>query len=164
MSNSTPILIAYDGSEDARFAVDEAAAAIPDSDVLVVYVRQPLESVAAHLDGHDGLEDVGVIEGRSKHAAERLAGEGAEYARSRGLRAAPLVANSTDSVAHAILEVAEEVDARLIVIGSRGRRGLKSLLLGSVSHHVVQHARRPVLVAPAPALAAARRQLAEAVG
>ena len=125
-------------------------------------MRQPLESVAAHLDGHDHLEDVAAIENRGKHAAERLASEGAEYARARGLRAAPLVANSTDSVAHAILEVAEEIDARLIVIGSRGRRGLKSLLLGSVSHHVVQHARRPVLVTPAPAPAAARRHLVEA--
>lgn len=157
MTTTNPIVIAYDGSDDARAAIDEAAVTLAGSDSIVLYVRQPLESVAAHLEGYDGVEDVLQIEEGGRHAAERLAVEGAEYARRRGLRAEPRVANSTESVAHAILAVADEVDAALIVLGSRGRRGLKSVLLGSVSHHVVQHARRPVLVTPAAALAAARR-------
>ena len=44
-------------------------------------------------------------------------------------------------------------DADLIVIGSRGRSGLKTLLLGSVSHVVVTHAETPVVVVRRPASA-----------
>ena len=41
-------------------------------------------------------------------------------------------------------------------MGSRGLTGLKPLLLGSVSHAVIQHASRMVIVVPSPQVAAAR--------
>lgn len=41
-------------------------------------------------------------------------------------------------------------DAELIVVGQHGRGAVSSLVLGSVSHHILQHARCPVLVVPAP--------------
>lgn len=48
--------------------------------------------------------------------------------------------------APAILEYAEESGCDLIVMGSRGLGGLREVVLGSVSHHVVQHAKVPVLI------------------
>lgn len=45
-----------------------------------------------------------------------------------------------------ICEVADEVGATAIVLGSRGRGGLKRAMLGSVSDHVVRHASCPVVV------------------
>ena len=50
----------------------------------------------------------------------------------------------------AIVEVADELDASLVVCGTRGLSGVRGLVLGSVSSTVLHHARRPVLVAPAP--------------
>lgn len=48
--------------------------------------------------------------------------------------------------AEAILRVAEVRNAELIILGARGRGSLKGLLLGSVTHKVIQHAKCPVLV------------------
>jgi nucleotide-binding universal stress UspA family protein len=48
--------------------------------------------------------------------------------------------------AQRIMETASEVKCGLLLIGSRGRRGFKEMLLGSVSHKVTNHADCPVLV------------------
>lgn len=45
-----------------------------------------------------------------------------------------------------ILEVAEEEKVSVIILGSHGRSNLSSVLLGSVSDHVIRHSKRPVLV------------------
>ena len=45
-----------------------------------------------------------------------------------------------------IVALAEEVEARLIVLGSRGRSGVRRALMGSVSDSVVRHAHCPVLI------------------
>lgn len=153
------LLIAYDGSSDARHAIAEAARMLPGARAVVLYVRQPLESVAAHLEGHPVLEDIRGIDDKTLDASERLAAEGAEHARRHGLTAGPRVASHPDAVvADVILDVADQVDASLIVLGSRGRRGLVALLAGSTSTHVLHAAHRPVLVVPSGRLAARRRQ------
>ena len=60
------------------------------------------------------------------------------------------------TVAAAVLEEASDLRANAIVVGSRGLRGVKSLLLGSVSHELIQHADRTVIVVPSAEVAAAR--------
>jgi nucleotide-binding universal stress UspA family protein len=48
--------------------------------------------------------------------------------------------------ASVINQIAEDRDADVVVIGRRGRGGVAELLLGSVSHELVLHSKRPVLV------------------
>ena len=54
------------------------------------------------------------------------------------------------------LSEADDAKANAIVLGTRGLTGLKSLMLGSVSHAVVQHADRPVIIVPSPEITAKR--------
>jgi nucleotide-binding universal stress UspA family protein len=51
----------------------------------------------------------------------------------------------------ALLEVADDQSADVIVVGSRGTGGFPGLLLGSTSAQLAQHARRPVVIVPEPA-------------
>ena len=48
----------------------------------------------------------------------------------------------------AILSCAEEVDARLIIVGTRGRANLEHAILGSVAERVIRAAERPVISVP----------------
>jgi nucleotide-binding universal stress UspA family protein len=99
----------------------------------------------------------------ASHDAARLgAAEGAERATAAGLAARPRAARVRGNVAVTILDAAQELDADLIVMGTRGRGAVKSFLLGSVSQAIVQHADRPVMVVPSPVLIERRRgQLAQ---
>jgi nucleotide-binding universal stress UspA family protein len=67
-------------------------------------------------------------------------------------------------VARAILEAADQHDAQIIVIGAAGHTDLPHIPLGGVSHRLLHLSRRPVLIVPrrAPAAAAPAASAAEA--
>jgi nucleotide-binding universal stress UspA family protein len=82
----------------------------------------------------------------AQQRAASLAEEGAERLRSLGMEASPVAVSSAWNTWTTILDVAEEHDAALVAVGSRGLSGVKSALLGSVSNAVLHHCSRPVLV------------------
>jgi nucleotide-binding universal stress UspA family protein len=152
-SASQPVLLAYDGSDTAARALDRAAEVVGSGPAVVVTVYEP----TASFTGYDPL--AGVSEGVSRttgleqemdeiggQVAQRTAEQGAELARKRGFDAAARTAEG--KVWRAIVDVADEVDARVIVIGTRGHGGLGALMIGSVANGVVHHSERPVLVIP----------------
>ena len=94
----------------------------------------------------------------------RLAEDGAQQARALGLAAEARAERYTSSAWQTIVDAAERDGADLIVMGTRGLSGVRSLLLGSCSHHVAQHARSPVLIVPDPEIGDARRAVAQADG
>jgi nucleotide-binding universal stress UspA family protein len=75
-----------------------------------------------------------------------VAQAGARTAQDAGLKAQPVAVEATGPVWKTIVELADQHDAATIVMGSRDLAGMRSMLLGSVSSAVVQHADRPTLV------------------
>jgi nucleotide-binding universal stress UspA family protein len=84
----------------------------------------------------------------SAQAARQLAEHGASVATEAGFDVRARWVADGRTIATTIIEEADELDADLIVMGSRGLTGI-SAFLGSVSNHVLQHAHRPVLIVPA---------------
>lgn len=155
------ILIGYDGSDDSRAAIEHAAALMPGAETMVVTVWEPfatmLTRTPAGLGPLAGLGDVGDMDIEAKTAARNRAAEGAQLASAAGLKASAQIVSQAGSVADAIIAQAERLDVDAIVLGSRGLTGLRSILLGSVSHAVVQHADRTVVVTPSGPVAERRR-------
>lgn len=156
------ILICYDGSDDAKAAVDEAGKLFGGEKATVLTVWQPLAEILATTTLGwgiaPGVTDTQTADDATRAAAQRLAEEGAELARQAGFEAQPRESAQLDTIANAILDEAEAVEASAIMMGSRGLTGLKSLLLGSVSHAVLQRADRTVIVVPSPAVASSRKR------
>jgi nucleotide-binding universal stress UspA family protein len=165
------ILIAYDGSDDAKAAIEQAAQLMPGQPAIVTTVWEPYVHMLTRYPASTALiagEDSAKIDEASRQAAEGTAEEGVALARRHGLEASPRVVSREDSVAETLLSAADRANASAIVSGSRGLSGLGSLLLGSVSHALLQHADRAVVVVPSPKIAQKRneklRTFAEAAG
>jgi nucleotide-binding universal stress UspA family protein len=154
------ILLCYDGSEDARAALESAAKLFQGAEVTVLTVWEPFVEVVARSNVGYGMvpsiPDSDEVDQASTKAADRTAAEGAELATKLGLKAEPLTFAQTSTTARAILAEADKLSASAIVMGSRGLTGVKSMLLGSVSHEVIQHADRAVVVVPSPHVAESR--------
>jgi nucleotide-binding universal stress UspA family protein len=143
-----PVLICYDGSDDAARAITAAATLLGSRRAVVLDIAPPItgaESVAAVSSVVPGsaFEDLNTAQ------ADQVAEKGADIARAagfdaeaRGVLAAPTW--------QGIVDVADELDTPVIVIGSRGLSALREVLEGSVSHQIAEHARRPVLIVPPP--------------
>ena len=159
------ILICYDGSADARSAIEHAAELFRDEPVTVLTVWQPFMEIAARSSMGFGLvpsiSDPTEVDKASEKAATQTAKEGVGLATKLGMKAQPVVCSQRTTTARAILAQAERAGAQAIVMGSRGLTGVKSLLLGSVSHEVIQHADRTVVVVPSPEVAKSRAREAK---
>jgi nucleotide-binding universal stress UspA family protein len=155
------ILIAYDGSDDAQAALEHIAEFAPGQSAVVVTVWEPYVHLVTRYPATSTLvaaEDSEQIDGASRGDAERTAQEGAALARTHGLDASGRAVARQDSMVDTLLAEADRTDAGAIVVGSRGLGGFGSLLLGSVSHALLQHADRPVVIVPSPKVARKRNE------
>jgi nucleotide-binding universal stress UspA family protein len=87
------------------------------------------------------------LDRRADADALALAEEGADLARAAGFRAEAR-AGLDSPTWRGVVRVADEIDAAVVVLGSRGLTGVRELLERSLSHQVAGHGRRPVLVVP----------------
>jgi len=144
-----PVLFCYDGSDGSKVALAAAVELIKPADAVVLVVWTPTAVQLSRAGSFlVAVPNEGEIDEEEAGIARQLAEEGAAGARKRGYSAVARIAQANESVAKTIDEIAEEIDAGLVVCGQRGRGPIRSALLGSVSHALAAHAKRPVLIAP----------------
>lgn len=133
------VVAAVDGSEHTGKVLDAATKFVGDGHIHLVYVTRPAVYPGEATDMGPVVVMTDIEGVRDAEAAAVWDNVG------------PIPANATahtlqGPAAHAIVEFAQELDADLIVVGSRGRGAMATLLLGSVSHGVVHAADRNVLI------------------
>ena len=141
----TTVLLATDGSKDAELATTTALdlANSTSSELHIVLVEEP---VYAYVDpsGYPFSPSAELEHELEQQARMRL---DAEVQKIRSAGGAVAEAHLRVGAAAAeIVDLAEDIGAGLIVMGSRGLGGIRRALMGSVSDSVVRHAHCPVLV------------------
>ena len=147
----TTLLICFDGSENAQHAILEAGRLFPGAHATIAYVwPKPVMPTSAYIPGQIvvPLEMDPEVQRQAAENSMEIAERGARAARDAGLAAEASPLDTTDSVWHALLELARSVDAQVIVAGSRGLGTIKSVLLGSTSAALAHHSELPVLIVP----------------
>jgi nucleotide-binding universal stress UspA family protein len=145
--DDAPVLICYDGSAAADRAIEVAA------QLLGTERRAVVLNIGAEITPSESLATLSPLvsaqsfESVNTDDARRRAQAGTERALTAGFVATPR-AKVAAPTWQAIVDVADELDAAVIVIGSRGLHGAREALDGSVSHEVATHAGRPVLIVP----------------
>jgi nucleotide-binding universal stress UspA family protein len=142
-AGSDLVVFAYDGSDLARAAIDEARGLLsPGREAVVLTVWEPF--AVGFVPPSEAQFDAAQAAGVEK-AAEQTAAEGAALADAAGFRAQSRAVQSAPTW-KGIVEFAEDRDAGVIVLGSHGRTSLADRLLGSVAGAVAAHSRRSVLI------------------
>jgi nucleotide-binding universal stress UspA family protein len=151
----TRILLAADGSAQAELATGTAVdlARMSGSELHVVHVLDAAPSPALlypEATDPEGAEvSDQVLEKDLARRAEQLGRQILDTETERVVSAGGTVVGSHLAMGDApreIVHLAEDLDAGLVVMGSRGRGGIRRALMGSVSDAVVRHAHCPVLV------------------
>jgi nucleotide-binding universal stress UspA family protein len=141
------ILVASDGSPLSKKAVTSAIELAAVHGAALVALTVVPRYARNFFDGADvyNAEDVALIEKQWAQNAQGTLDKISERAAASGVRVKTLAVNS-DLVAEAIIAAAKKNKCDLIVMASHGRKGIRRLLLGSETQHVLTHSTLPVLV------------------
>jgi nucleotide-binding universal stress UspA family protein len=133
-------VLGYDGTDGSRAALDVAVGLAAElGDTLVVVFAHEVSRLGGEVhDYEDALRERG----------RRVLEEARAIAREGGVEIEVVLREL--SSAEALIAVADEHDARMIVVGSYGERPLKSALVGSTPTRLLHLSERPVLVVRAP--------------
>jgi nucleotide-binding universal stress UspA family protein len=149
------LLAASDGSPDAMLAVREAVRQLAPAEVVLLRAFE-----APLFYGGVGEAPAFTIVEAARASAEEQVRQEARQLSVEGITALPLLRDGFPP--EVITTAVTELQADVVVLGSRGRGGMAHLLLGSTAERVAQRASAPVMVVPRRAAALVERA-AEAV-
>jgi len=135
MQSGEPIVVGTDGSETAERAVDRAGA------IARAFGGVPVHVVSVYSDDHTPLVGAG-RQGDRAHAQQNI-DRAQERLAKQGVQSEAHLSNR--EAGRALVAIAEEQDAQMIVVGNRGMTGA-ARVLGSVPNHVSHHAHCDVVI------------------
>jgi nucleotide-binding universal stress UspA family protein len=157
MMRTGPIVIGYDGSQAAEYAVRDAGPLLAPRPALVVTVWEagaaflamelPAAGAglpAAPIDIRSAME----LDQKLSRRAQETAQRGAELARDSGLEAEGLAVADDITPAQTLVRLARERDAQALLLGAHGQGRLSEVILGSTTRAVTREAPCPVVVSP----------------
>lgn len=141
------ILIATDGSTLSRKAVSSGIKLAELTGAKIVALKVVPRYPLSYFEGGMAVsvQDVAKVEQQWAEGAQTIVDGVKASAEAKGVKAKAVTVKS-DLIAEAIVAAAKKHKCDLIVMASHGRRGLKRLLLGSETLHVLTHSQVPVLV------------------
>ena len=142
------ILVATDGSELSELAIHSAIDLALLTQAELIAVKVVHHYPASYFEGSLLLSQVEVdrLTEQANAEAQRVVDEVKATADARGVRNARAIVMQAELVSEALIEAARVHHCDLIVMASHGRRGIKRLLMGSETLHVLTHSHTPVLV------------------
>ena len=141
------ILVATDGSPLSKKAVTHAIGLAADSSAELIALKVVPRYPVAYFEGSITYKakDIARAEKQWADDAQALLDGVRAQAQATGVKARTAIVKS-DLVAESIIAAARKHKAELIVMASHGRKGIKRLLLGSETQHVLTQSSLPVLV------------------
>ncbi|UCU97861.1 universal stress protein [Acidovorax radicis] len=141
------ILIATDGSPLSNIAVKHGLSLAELSGATVIALKVVPRYPRSYFEGGMPVDmtDVKRIEAQWGNAAQAMVDKIKAQGAEQGVAVKAVIAKS-DLVAEAVISAAKKHKCDLIVMASHGRKGIKRLLLGSETQHVLTHSHIPVLV------------------
>ncbi|MDL9997389.1 universal stress protein [Variovorax sp. J22P240] len=142
------ILVATDGSDLSELAVTSAIDLALLTQAELIAVKVVHHYPASYFEGSMLMSQMEVTRLREQAdvEAQRVVDAVKAAADSKGVKSTRAIVMQSELVSEAIIEAARVHKCDLIVMASHGRRGIKRLLMGSETLHVLTHSHTPVLV------------------
>lgn len=147
MTENTPVLlVAVDGSDCSKRALSEAAhfAKLMGAKLRVAHVVD--WSDYSFINAIEIEERAKMRKQEETHAQEDILAPALEYLSGEGVEAEAEL--HFGHPPRTFVKMADDIDAKMVIAGTRGRSDVKSLVLGSFGHGLMQLSKRPVLLVP----------------
>ena len=130
------IVVGYDGTDNSKAALDQAVGLAKDlGEPVLIAFGYGVNPMGGEVKDHaQALKELG----------ERVTAEAVERARAGGAEAEAVLADQEGS--DALIAVAKDRDARMIVVGSQGEGPIRGAILGTTAYRLVHTSKTPVLV------------------